>query len=172
MWFLMPRKDSMNAAPRYTTQPASHARPYRPRIFWLARTLLLLGFFVLLMSSTLSTADRTGPGLWWLVIALVVAFTGLWISYLSMPAPLEPITEVPMRHYAWFMTLLIPGQFVLRWFDWDGPQLVILVALAVFAGWWASYVPVARRRMVCAQYEQASPGSEPVQDSNGEETRG
>ncbi|MDN5816349.1 MAG: hypothetical protein L0H48_11085, partial [Yaniella sp.] len=80
-----------------------------------------------------------------------------------MPAPLEPITDLPMRHYAWFMVLLIPGQFILRWFSWDGPQLVVLVAFAVFAGWWASYVPVARRQMICTQYEHPSPGREPDQ---------
>lgn len=140
----------MTKQPRFTAQPAT--RPYRPRVFWLARALVFLGFVILLVSGSLSDPDRLNSALWWLLPALVLAVTGMGLAHFSTPTPLEPITDVPMKHYGWFFVIMVPGTFILRWFNWDGPQIVLLMAIAILVGWWASHMPVARREVIRDQY--------------------
>lgn len=109
----------------------------------------------MLVSASLSSPDRLDPTIWWLVAALVLAFTGMGLAHFSSPAPLEPITDVPMKHYGWFFVVMVPGTFILRWFNWVGPQIVLLVAIAILVGWWASQMPVARLEAIRDQYREA-----------------
>src|SRR5699024_7044540 len=64
-------------------------------------------------------------------------------------------TDLPMKHYGWFFVVTVPGMFILRWFNWDGPQIVLLIVIALLVGWWASQMPVARFEAIRAQYRQA-----------------
>lgn len=133
---------------------------HRPTLFWFSRASCFLGFAFLIASTSLSSdAEPLDPSLWVALTALVCVLAGLVLSRFCMPKPLEPIVEVPMKHTAWFMFLIIVSPFVLRWFSWDGPQIVVLAAIAIFTGWWGSYYPVARHEAIGAQYSQAPTGS-------------
>lgn len=109
----------------------------------------------MLVSAGLSSQNRLDPALWGLLAALALVFTGMGLAHFSTPAPLEPLTDVPMKHYGWFFVVMVPGTFILRWFNWDGPQIVLLTAIAILVGWWASQMPVARREVIRDQYRQA-----------------
>lgn len=141
----------MTEHPQFTKQRAN--RPYRPRLFWLARTLVFLGFFIVVISSGLGSPQHLDPALWWLLAALILVFTGIGLAHFSTPTPLAPI-DVPMKHFGWFFVVMVPGMFILRWFNWDGPQIVLLLALAILIGWWASRVLPSRLEAICNQYRQ------------------
>lgn len=109
----------------------------------------------MLVSAGLSSPNHLDPALWGLLAALVLAFTGMGLAHFSSPAPLEPITDLPMKNSGWFFVVMVPGMLILRWFNWGGPQIVLLMAIALLVGWWASQMPVARLEAVRDQYRQA-----------------
>lgn len=109
----------------------------------------------MLVSGSLGSPQHLDPALWWLLAALVLAFTGIGVAHFSTPEPLEPIIDVPTKHSSWSFVLLVPGMFILRWFNWDGPQIVLLLALAILVGWWASRMLTSRLEAICNQYRQA-----------------
>ena len=116
---------------------------------------MFLGFAIMLASGSLPSQGHLGPALWGLLPAMVLVFIGMGLAHFSMPTPLEPITDLPMKHYGWLFVVTVPGMFILRWFNWDGPQIDLLIVIALLVGWWASQMPVARFEAIRAQYRQA-----------------
>lgn len=133
-------------------------RPFRPELHYLARLLIFAGVTTLMFGAPApAQASNYGP-LWLPTIGFAVFLLGLLVQRFSTPAPLTPVTATPPG-WPWFFAAIIAAPWLLGWFDWQEPWLILLALIAATMGVWASFMPVPRQAVIQQQYRENVPVS-------------
>lgn len=138
-----------------------HTRPWRPWLDHIARLLLFVGVWALIVGAP--TLSDTAAGRWWLLTALGLCGIGLLAQRLSTPKPLKPFTMPPGWIWLLFTILVLP--LALAWFEWEWPWTWLLVVVAAVVACWAAYLPEQRRQVILRQYQQQNHVAEEPTDS-------